>query len=64
MPKKKLTQLDIKAIFYFKQHGYTGKEIGTLFNVTKSHVSRILNKNRWNKFLTELFTKPGIEGEE
>ncbi len=64
MPKKKLTELDIRAIFYFNQHGYTGKEIGKLFNVTKSHVSRILNKNRWNKFLLEFFSKSAVESVE
>lgn len=64
MPKKKLTELDIRAIFYFKQHGYTGPEIAKLFKVTKSHISRVLNKNRWNKFLVELFAKPSIESEE
>ena len=64
MPKKKLTQLDIKAIFYFKQHGYNGTEIGKLFQITKSHVSRILNKNRWNKFLTELLAKSTVESKE
>lgn len=57
MPKKKLTELDIRAIFYFAQHGYSGVEIGKLFQITKSHVSRILNKNRWNKFLLKLFTQ-------
>ena len=64
MPKKKLTELDIKAIFYFSQNGYNGKEIGELFKITKSHVSRILNKNRWTKFLNKLLSKSVVEREE
>jgi DNA-directed RNA polymerase specialized sigma subunit len=34
---------------YFSKLGYSGNEIGQMFKVTKSHVSRILNNLRWKK---------------
>lgn len=49
MPKTKLTIQDIKAIFYFRKMGLTLAEIGKLFKVTKSHVSRIIRNLRWKK---------------
>ncbi|CAB4143044.1 hypothetical protein UFOVP434_67 [uncultured Caudovirales phage] len=47
MPKKKLQEIDVRAILHFSGLGYSGTELGKLFRVTKSHISRILNNKRW-----------------
>lgn len=57
MPKKKLKEIDIRAIFYYSQKGFSGTEIAKFFSITKSQISRILNGNRWNKVIRKLFPK-------
>lgn len=57
MPKVKLTIPDLRAIFYFKELGYSGDKIGSLFGISKSHVSRIVNFERWGKKKNQIFSR-------
>jgi len=46
--KAKVTEEDVKKIISLRDSGFTCKQVGEMFNLSKSQVSKIHNRQFWN----------------